>query len=487
MFRIPPAAILMILCAGAYASLRAQEPPAGIDAAAAVEKMLVEVIARNEPSVVAIARVRHERANEAFPPEIRPDAFGRQPLPILPAQPTDPNFIPNEFGTGVVIDRHGLILTAYQVLGEDSDYYVTAADRKVYQATVKAADPRSDLAVLAIEAADLTPIALGTADALKKGQIVVNLGNPYAIARDGQASAAWGIVSNLHRKAPATPSEADPTGRPTLHHFGTLIQTDARLNLGANGGPLLDLRGEMVGLCVAFAAAPGYEAAGGYAIAVDATFRRAVETLKQGREVEYGYLGVQPTNLRPQEVVAGLKGTRIGQVVAGTPAARCGLRTGDIVTAIDGEPIFEADALVLAIGRLPPESAPRLNVLRDGRPLSINAKLCKYPVRGKKIVTSTDPAWRGLRVEYPTAIADETGQPRGAMSPVDDGVIVTEVLEGSPAWTAGLRRDMLITHVGRQPIRTPKEFATAVAGRTATVSIRLADDPAGMMRSVSPP
>ena len=162
--------------------------------------------------------------------------------------------------------------------------------------------------MLSIEAADLTPIALGTADDLKKGQIVVNLGNPYAIARDGQASAAWGIVSNLHRKAPATPSESDPTGRPTLHHFGTLIQTDARLNLGTSGGPLLDLRGDMVGLCVAFAAAPGYEAPGGYAIAVDATFRRAVETLQQGREVEYGFLGIQPTNLRPQEVMAGLKG-----------------------------------------------------------------------------------------------------------------------------------------------------------------------------------
>ena len=75
--------------------------------------------------------------------------------------------------------------------------------------------------MLAIEATDLTPIALGNADELKKGQIVISLGNPYAIARDGQASAAWGIVSNLRRKAPATPSESDPSGRPTLHHYGT--------------------------------------------------------------------------------------------------------------------------------------------------------------------------------------------------------------------------------------------------------------------------
>ncbi len=115
----------------------------------------------------------------------------------------------------------------------------------------------------------MTPIALGNAAELKKGQIVISLGNPYAVARDGQASAAWGIVSNLGRKAPATPSESDPSGRPTLHHYGTLIQTDAKLNLGTSGGPLLNLKGEMVGLSVVLAAAAGYEAAGGYAIPVD--------------------------------------------------------------------------------------------------------------------------------------------------------------------------------------------------------------------------
>ena len=169
-------------------------------------------IARSEKSVVAIARVRKEQPDETFRFESRPDPFGRRLTWPRPPQPTDPGFVPNEYGTGVVVDRRGLILTAYHVLGEESDYYVTTSERKVYRAWVKAADPRSDLAVLSIDAAGLTPITLGDAAALRKGQIVVTLGNPYAIARDGQASAGWGIVANLARKAPPSPEDSDTVG-----------------------------------------------------------------------------------------------------------------------------------------------------------------------------------------------------------------------------------------------------------------------------------
>jgi serine protease Do len=341
--------------------------------------------------------------------------------------------------------------------------------------------------VLSIEAADLTPISFGNADELKKGQIVVSLGNPYAIARDGQTSAAWGIVANLGRKAPAMPSESDPSGRPTLHHYGTLIQTDAKLNLGTSGGPLLNLKGEMVGLSIAMAVAAGYEAAGGYAIPVDATFRRAVETLKQGREVEYGFLGIQPTNLQSKEVLAGLHGMRVSQVLPGTPAARYGLKSGDIVTAVDNTPLYDADGLVLNVGKLPSEAVTRLSVLRNGAPQTVQVTLTKYAVHGKKIVTTMDPAWRGLRVDYPTAVADAEGHSRGGASFSGDSVIVTEVAEGSPAAAAGLRHGMLITHVDSAPIRTPKEFASAVArDNGGPVRLRLAGDDKNPIRTVPP-
>jgi serine protease Do len=378
------------------------------------------------------------------------------------------------------------VLTAAHVLGDESDYYVTTIQHKVYKATVRAADPRSDLAVLAIEATDLPPITFGNADELKKGQIVIGLGNPYAIARDGQPSAAWGIVANLQRKAPATPSESDPTGRPALYHYGTLIQTDAKLGLGASGGPLVNLRGEMVGLSVALAAAAGYETAGGYAIPVDATFRRAVETLKRGREVEYGFLGIQPMNLQQEEVLRGMQGMRVSQVIPGTPAARFGLKAGDVIAAVDGTPLHDADGLVLNVGKLPADAVTRLSVVRGGTMRTVSVELSKYAVRGRKIVTESDPAWRGLRVEYLTAMVDEEGRLRFGTAAVDNAVVVVEVADGSPAAAAGLRRGMLVTHVDRLPVRTPKEFALAAARNRGPVQLRLADDEKNPIRTVGP-
>jgi S1-C subfamily serine protease len=466
----------LLLCVPLCDLLRAQEPSSAIDTATAMQNVLVDVIGRCEKSVVAIARVRKDQPGEAFQMEFRPDPFGKRPMPLAPLLPTDPDFIPNQYGAGVVVDPRGLILTTYDLLGDESEYYVTTADRKTYKATIKGADPRSNLAVLKIDAVDLTPITFGNAAELKKGQIVISLGNPYAIARDGQSSAAWGIVANLARKAPATPSESDPSGHSTLHHYGTLIQTDAKLNLGASGGPLLNLKGEMVGLSILPAATAGYEAAGGYAIPVDETFRRIVETLKLGREVEYGFLGIQPQNLQPQEILGGLQGMRVGQVLPGTPAARYGLKAGDIVTEVDSTPLHDADGLVLNVGKLPTEAVARLSVLRDGKPRVIEVTLTKYAVRGKKIVTTVDPAWRGLRVDYPSAVADEAGHLHEDRSLAADAVIVIEVAENSPTYAAGLRRGMLISHVDHLPVRTPKEFAAAVSKNAGPVQLRLAGD-----------
>jgi len=468
---------LVISCAGPLfesTPLNAQQPApktgseiSGGQAALALQDQLVDAIARGEKSVVAIYRVDSDDSSLPRTVEIVPgqERFVRSSAASPP--PGDPDFIPDEYGTGVVIDRHGLILTCYHVLGLKSQHYVATSERKVYPARIKAADPRSDLAVLQIEASDLIPATFGTAETLKKGQIVVALGNPYAIARDGQASASWGIIANLARKA------GPPLDTSKLYHYGTLIQTDAKLNLGTSGGLLVNLKGEMVGMTTSLAATPGYEQAAGYAVPVDETFRRVVNTLKDGREVEYGFLGVNPANLSKLEILQGAHGARIMGIETGSPAELSNLKPGDIVTHIDGRSIFDADELVLDVGRMPVESHVELTVLRDDVTRKIPVELAKFPVRGVKVVTKPAPSWRGMRIDYGTALPRDSDRIAPAIPDPGGSVVVVEVEKDTPAAAAGLQNGMFINQVGNTPVRTPKEFYGAVAGKTGEVSLRL--------------
>jgi serine protease Do len=463
-----PFVVLLAMISPAVISRAVGQQITGLQAAAAMEEVLVKAIAQSERSVVAIARVR-QHDNDRL--DFAPNAFNqfRQPQ-----RPGDGDFIPNEYATGIVVDANGLILTAYHVLRDDSDYWVTTADRKTYKVRrVRGADPRSDLAVLEIEATDLVPIKFGDATKLKKGQIVIALGNPYAIARDGQASASWGIVSNLDRKdVPSIPErDGTTTPKPTLHQHGTLIQTDARLNLGTSGGALLNLKGEMVGMTVALSASLGYEQSAGFALPVDELFLRALGTLKQGREVEYGLLGVrlpEPSDPRPSQ------GVKITGVADGTPADRSHLLAGDVITQVNHRDVHDSDELMLNIGKLPTDDSVQLTVQRDGRTMLIQVdELAKYWVSGKKIVTTPSPAWRGIRVDYMTASREFQFPVPQRRLDLQGAVLVTEVQENSPAWKEGLRPDMMISHVGGNRVATPKQFHQEVAGTSGPVKLRI--------------
>jgi serine protease Do len=374
----------------------------------------------------------------------------------------------------VVIDRDGFILTQYHVVGPKSEHYVTTSDGKVYRARIHGADPRSDLAVLRIisdSTPNLTPIRFGDGSKLKRGQIVVALGNPYAIARDGQASASWGIVANVSRKVP--PSAGEAGGKDKLYHFGTLIQTDAKLNLGTSGGALLNLKGEMIGLTTSLAATAGYEQAAGYAIPVDDVFLRAVETMKRGDEVEYGFLGVIPETLALENRSQGRAGVKVSTVVGGTPADQSDVQSGDVITHVNEQPIRDADALILEVGRKPVESIVRLTVVRESRPRTVEVKLTKFPVRGTKIVASPPPSWRGLRVDYPTASMEDLYKVGNTELLKNGGVLITEVDRDSPAWEAKLQPGMFIADVSGQKVASPKEFRRAILGKNGPIELKV--------------
>ena len=464
--------VILSLCLALPAYAQQNETPEldGLQVATAMQSALIQSIARAEKSVVAIARVRKDTAPD--PSNLQPGRFV-QPR-TLAAQPGNPDFIPNEYATGVAIDE-GLILTANHVLADNSEYWITTHDRRHFQARVKGADPRGDLAVLEIDTSDLTPIPFGDGSSLKKGQIVIALGNPYSIARDGQVSASWGIVSNLSRKAPPNTKNETDSGKDQLYHFGTLIQTDAKLNLGTSGGALLNLSGEMVGLTTSLAALTGYDQAAGYAIPVDDTFRRAVQMLKQGREVEYGLLGVVPENLMQREIENGRTGARVQSVVAGMPAHEAGLEAGDVITHVEGELVRDADELMLGIGRRAAEAEVQLRLLRGEKQLVRNVRLAKFGVTGRKIITAPADGWRGLQIDHASSIPARHYSALAAQGRIDPRgcVLIAAVDPDSPAAQAELEPGMFITHVDSKPVRSPREFRSAVAGKRGEVKLQL--------------
>ncbi len=433
------------------ATVVAQDSPATeLTAARALEDAFVRCIEKAEQSVVAIARGRRGAGREL----------------------QQPTFVPHEYCAGVVVGENGLLLTNYHSLGKvDENDYVVWKQGKSFPAKVRAADPWSDLAILEIKDSGLKPIEFGDSAGLKKGRIFIALGNPHAIARDGNVSATWGIVSNISRKIDGPlqggvdADTVDPRSRETLYHFGGLIQTDAKLAKGTSGGPMLDLDGKMIGLSTSIAVLAGFEKGTGYAIPVDARFRRVVEKLKRGEEIENGFLGVAPRNpFRDRGEV----GVVLDRVEQGTPAAMDGLSVNDEIVQIDDQQVRTIDDLFFKVGSMPPGHTAQITV-RSARRGFFDKKEVTLPVRlTKKPHTASRPIiakvqqryWRGVRVDYGTALSLKrisTLDPEGC-------VIVTDVKKDSAAWRAGLRIGSVISHVDDEGVTTPEQFYAAVAG-----------------------
>ena len=212
-----------------------EDGPTGFSVAVALEQVLMRVIAEAEPSVVPIALFRSGGAADST------RVVGGRGFRVADATSIPPlDAVPDVYGTGVVVSSEGLILTNQHVLRgaeKGTRIFIRRPDRPLWdEVRIKATDPYSDLAILEGLSPEFSkrtwrPMPLGDGEKLRKGQIVITLGNPFALARDGEVSAGWGIVSNLRRKLPPARGSAKTPRRPSMHHLGTLIQTDAKLNL----------------------------------------------------------------------------------------------------------------------------------------------------------------------------------------------------------------------------------------------------------------
>ncbi len=464
-----------VLTTLALSLLSLADPPSPIDVASAMETATIEAIAKARPSVVAITRVRGDDPEKtsairgqngdrpARNPKVAPNGELRA------GSPGDFRTAPGDFSAGVVIGDGGEILTTFHTLKGAEAIWVRGADRQEFEAEILGADPRSDLAVIAPRdpgevGPRLATIRMGNATRLRPGAFLVALGNSYNAARDGKASASMGILANTARKVHA--SDDDTVGdRGKFFRFQpTLLQLDAKLNLGMSGGAVINLKGELVGLTTAAASAVAYDLQAGYAIPMDDLGRRIAETLRQGKEVEYGFLGISLEPNTPNQVA---------QVRPGTPADRADLVEGDLILAVGDHPLDEDDALTMALANVPVGQSVALKVLRSGKTLEKAIMVSKYPVSPRGIVTNRPRPWRGLRIDFTSTLGAGgfNADIMGAMS--RGGIGVIEVEPGSPAEQAGLKKDMILTEVDGQAVATPAEFARAVShkdGQEVTIT-----------------
>ncbi len=446
----------------------------------AIQQVMEQAIAQAEPSIACVLVSRSSAYGKLGYDYAKDGVLGGFDVKKLEAYKdeylalrrkldlSDPGHVPEGFGSGIVVDPAGLVLTNFHVVQDATKIFVRLPGGKGSYANIHAADTRADLAILKLlnpKVLPLKALAIGDASKLKRGQWVLSLANPYAAGfRDGQPSASWGILSNIRRRVAASWKEEERAAKP-LSHFGTLLQIDARLNLGCSGGALLNLQGECVGITSSLAALEGGETPGGFAIPLDVGMMRIVEVLKRGEEVEYGFLGIGLPN--PEQIPADSRGVPITRVIPGSPAKQSGLiglsdlDATDVLLAVNGLKIYEADDLLVALSSHLAGAKVRLDVRKSGgETTQVDVRLAKLLVPTKRIVTSLGkrPFVRGIRVDDTSLLV----QARSARKEIPEGVLVSQV-DANSSMAAKLGGGEVITHVNGRKVTHPAGFYDAVA------------------------
>lgn len=359
-------------------------------------------------------------------------------------------------GSGVIIDAaRGYVLTNHHVIANAQQVTVTLKDRRQLQARVVGTDPGTDVAVLQIEARNLSALRFGDSDQLNVGDYVIAVGNPFGIGQ----TVTSGIVSALGR------SGLSPEG------YEDFIQTDASINPGNSGGALVNLRGELVGINSAIIGPAGGNV--GIGFAVPANMARAVlDQVVQFGEVRRGRLGIEMADITPGMAtklgISSLAGVLIAAVEPGSPADKAGLRERDIVIAMNGRRLNSAAELRARLGLTAVGQDVELRLIRGGQQRTVRVRI-GAPQQMSAAEGRSVPQLGGMKV-----VEIERGSP---LFQRVQGLIVSAVDVASPAWQAGFRPGDIIYAVNRRRVRTVVEFETALraAGRGYTVSLLRGD------------
>jgi serine protease Do len=357
-------------------------------------------------------------------------------------------------GSGFIIDRSGYIVTNNHVIAEADEIKVKLSSGKEFDAEVVGRDPKTDLALIKIkDAENLTPLPLGDSENLKVGTWVVAIGSPFGL----EQTVTQGIVSAKGRSIGAGP-------------YDDFIQTDASINPGNSGGPLLNLKGQVVGINTAIVArGQGI----GFAIPIDMA-RSIVDQLKDKGEVTRGWLGVQirdlDESLASYYKLKAFAGVYVENVVPGDPADNAGIRSGDIITSVDGQPVTSGRELAGRIASIPVGKKTRIALMREGKKKTISVKIAKQAdekVQMASKKSSNDDL--GLRV---TELSSERARQLG-LDQQEEGVLVIEVTPGSRAEKAGLRVGDVIKGVNLKKVKGLKDYQSLLDAADKDESVNL--------------
>lgn len=410
-----------------------------------------EVAKQVTPAVVNITTVMAEKASDGLsqPDELRDrmEEFFGKPLDPWGRGPHNPR----EFrgprkgqGSGVIISPDGYVLTNNHVISNAREVHVTLPDKREFKGKIVGTDPKTDLAVVKIDASALPAVAWGDASILQVGEYVLAVGNPFGL----NSTVTLGIVSAVGR------------GHMGITQYEDFIQTDAAINPGNSGGALVNTKGELVGINTAiFSQTGGYQGVG---FAVSTTMAKPIyESLVKTGTVVRGYLGIGLQELTQDLAksfgVKDSKGALISDVKENGPADLAGLKQGDVVLEYHSTPVEDGVALQRLVTKTPVGTKVSLKVMRDGRARELMVKVGEQPDQEKiaKVETSQgDYGLAGISVED---LDQETARELGFIGK-PQGVIVTKIEPDSGAERAGLMPGDVIRELNRQPVKSVKDF-----------------------------
>ena len=433
---------------------KSQVSSKSIDTLTQLSEALSEVAAVSTPSVVNISTTRVIKSQDEAPFDFFDDPFFRRFFgDQLPRQDVPKEHKEQSLGSGVIVSEDGYIVTNNHVIEKAQEIKVLLGDKRDFKAKLIGADPKTDIAVIKIEARGLPALPWGDANKLKVGELVFAIGNPFGLNQ----TVTMGVISAVGR---ANVGIAD---------YEDFIQTDAAINPGNSGGALLNTRGELVGINTAILSRTGGYQGIGFAVP-SSMARQVMDSLVKYKKVVRGWLGVSiqevTSELAEEFGVKKLKGALVSRVMKGSPADKAGIRQGDVILQFNGKDVEDTGHLRNMVSQTPIASKVKIRLLRQKKELEVEVVVSELPKKLAEASPSPDEesgnheessALAGLVVrELTPELAGHFG-----LDESEKGVVIVKTDPDSKAYEAGIRPGDIILQINQKNIPTLEAYKKA--------------------------